>query len=87
MMKHFTRHLPHYLPLIGIFVAGIIGFYCFSYDRFFQAAISIALIIAYVFWGVVHHFIHKDLYLEVIIEYLIIALLGLVVILSLIFRA
>lgn len=86
-MKNLARHLPHYLSLIGIFLAGIVGFALFSYDRVFQAIIAISLAVSYVSWGIIHHQIHKELYLAVVIEYLVVASLGLIIILSLIFRS
>jgi len=82
-----TKHLPHYISLIGILGAGVTGFIIFSHDRQFQGAVSIALASGYVAWGVIHHYLHKDLYVSVVIEYLVIATLGLVIIFSLIFRA
>lgn len=85
-MKHFSKHLPHYLSLIGIFVAGFIGFWYFGYDKLFQAAVAIAIAVAYVVWGIVHHYIHKDLYLSVVIEYIVVATLGLVLVFSLVLR-
>lgn len=86
-MKHFARHLPHYFALIGIFAAGTVAFLIFSYDRLFQAAVAVSVAVAYVVWGIVHHAIHKDLYLSVVIEYLLVALLGLVLIFSLVLRS
>lgn len=86
-MKSISRHFPHYFPLIGIFVAGFIGIYLFSYDKVFQIALAASVAISYVVWGVVHHKIHKDLYLEVVIEYLAVATLGLVIILSLLINS
>ena len=85
-MKSFSKHLPHYLSLIGIFAAGTFGIYTFAYDRSLQMAVVVATAGAYVTWGVVHHFIHRDLYLAVIVEYLVVAVLGVVLIFSLIFR-
>lgn len=79
-MKHFT----HYVSLIGIFVAGILGFYFFSYDRFFQIALVVALAVSYVSWGIIHHTIHKDICLSIILEYIAVAILGVVMLLSLI---
>lgn len=61
MMESMSKHFPHYISLIGIFIAGILGFYFFSYDRFFQTAIVIALALSYVSWGIIHHAIHKDI--------------------------
>jgi len=85
-MRDITKHFPHYFPLIGIFLAGLLGFYLFSYDRAFQMIVAIAIATSYVVWGVVHHAIHKDLYLAVLIEYIAVAVLGLVVVFSLIFN-
>jgi len=41
----------------------------------------------YVTWGVVHHYVHKDLYLEVVLEYIFVSILGLVLVFSLIIAA
>lgn len=83
-MKTFTKHLPHYFVLIGILIAGFLGLILFSYDTKFQSAIAFATAASYVSWGLVHHYIHKDLHLEVVIEYLVVAALGLTIIFSLI---
>lgn len=76
--------LPHYISLIGILIAGIVGFYFFSYDRFFQIGIAVALAASYVSWGIIHHIIHKDICLAVILEYITVAILGVVMLVSLI---
>ena len=86
-MKRIAKHLPHYLSLAGILIAGIVGFIVFSYERALQIAVAIGMALAYVAWGIIHHAIHRDLYLSVVIEYIVVASLGLVVMLSLIFRA
>lgn len=86
-MKYMTRHIQHYLPLIGILLAGFLGFWIFSYDQVFQMAIALGLSASYVSWGIIHHYIHKDLHASVVVEYLAVALLGLVVVYSLIIRA
>ncbi|KKR71073.1 MAG: hypothetical protein UU12_C0009G0017 [Candidatus Woesebacteria bacterium GW2011_GWA2_40_7b] len=86
-MKKFTKDLPHYLSLFGILLAGFAGLILFSYDKNFQMSVAFATAGAYVAWGIVHHAIHKDLYLETIIEYIAIAILGSVIIFSLIIRS
>ncbi|MEK7550862.1 MAG: hypothetical protein AAB535_03720 [Patescibacteria group bacterium] len=83
-MKSFAKHLPHYLLLFGILLFGFSGLVLFSYDRNFQVGVGLATAIGYVAWGVVHHFLHKDLYIETFIEYVAIATLGLVIMFSLI---
>lgn len=81
------KHLSHYISLIGILVAGLLGFYFFSYDRFFQIGIAAALASAYVSWGIIHHTIHGDICLSIVLEYITVAILGFVMVLSLIYRS
>ena len=85
-MKEKTHRLQHYLPLLGILTSSLVGFLIFSYDKNFQAAVVIAGSLGYASWGLIHHFIHKDLYFSVVLEYFTIAFLGIVIVLSLLFR-
>lgn len=86
-IKRFSTHLPHYLSLFGIFAVGLVGFLLFSYDRAFQIAIIVAVAISYVAWGIIHHYLHRDLHLSVVIEYIAVAIIGLVIVFSLIINA
>ena len=86
-IKKTAKHLQHYLPLVSVLVAGVIGFVLFSYDKSFQAMVLVATALSYVVWGVVHHYIHDDLDLMVVVEYVVLATLGLVIVFSLLFRA
>ena len=85
-MRNFARHLPHYMLLFGILFAGFAGLILFSYDKDFQIAIAVATAVSYVIWGVTHHYLHRDLHLEVFIEYIAVAFLGSTILLSLILR-
>ena len=87
MIKKTAKHLLHYLPLIGVLLAGSFAFWFFSYNRAFQIVIAVVMAVFYVLWGVIHHTIHKDLHLSTVVEYVVIASLGLIIIFSLIFRA
>jgi len=84
--KHF-KHLPHYLPLLGIFGAGALAFILFSYDKQFQIGVAVSVAVAHFVWGVVHHLYHGDFNLEVVLEYFAISMLGLAAILSVILHA
>ena len=86
-VRHYSKHLPHYLSLIGILIVATLGFIFFLYDPLFQSGIAVAAAFAYVVWGLIHHFLHRDLTLSVVIEYALVAALGLVIFFSLIFRA
>jgi uncharacterized membrane protein YjjP (DUF1212 family) len=85
-MKDFTKHLSHYMALFGVLLVGFIGLILFSYDKHFQIAVAMALSLSYVAWGVTHHYLHKDLHIEIFFEYLAVAVLGFIVIFSLIIR-
>lgn len=85
-MKYLMRDLPHYMLLFGILLAGFAGLILFSYDKNFQAAVSIATGLSYLSWGLIHHHIHRDLHFEVFMEYLAVAVLGTVILFSLILR-
>lgn len=86
-MKDVSHHIAHYLPLIVVLFAGILGFFVFTYDKAFQGVIVVAVAASYVSWGLVHHFIHGDLNISVVIEYLAIAILGVTLVFSVLFRA
>lgn len=85
-MRSFIRHLSHYMVLFGILLAGFTGLILFSYDKAFQVAVASALVLSYVSWGAVHHYLDRDLHPETIIEYFVVAILGFVIIFSLIIR-
>lgn len=86
MIRKFAHHLPHYLSLFAVLGAGFLGFALFGWDKAFQASIAVAMATAYVVWGIVHHAYHEDLYPQVLVEYLVVAALGLVLVLSTLFR-
>lgn len=85
-MRTFFKHLSHYMLLFGILLFGFAGLILFSYDRSFQIVVAIATAVAYIAWGVFHHYMHDDLHLETFIEYVAIAVLGLIIMFSLIIR-
>lgn len=85
-MKAYIRHLPHYLGLIALLITGLTVFILFNYDKAVQVIVAILVAAAYVAWGIFHHRIHKDFDIAVVIEYLAVAILGLVIVFSLIFR-
>lgn len=87
MTKKYFKHLPHYLPLLGIFTAGILAFLLFSYDKQFQIGVAISLAAGHLTWGIVHHMMHKDFSPEIVLEYLAVSILGLAAIMSVILHS
>ncbi|QQS38690.1 hypothetical protein IPM62_04885 [Candidatus Woesebacteria bacterium] len=85
-IKIVSRHVNHYIPLVGIILSGSLGIIHFSYDRMFQASLAVAVAFSYFVWGVIHHYLHQDLDVSILVEYLAIATLGLMIVLSVLFR-
>ena len=83
-MKSFSKHASHYLSLFGILTVATVGFILFNYDKALQTSIIVGAVISYVSWGIMHHYLHRDLHLSVVVEYILIASLGLTMALSLI---
>lgn len=79
------KYFSHYLPLVGILFITAVSFQYYSYQKDFLLGISIAVSVAYVLWGIVHHIIHNELNRKVVFEYISISLLGLLLLLSVIF--
>ena len=86
-IRKIAKHLPHYLSLVGILAAATIAFIIFKNDRLFLIGIVVATSAAYLSWGLIHHLLHKDLYLSVFIEYLAVSILGAILVLALLFRS
>lgn len=86
-MIDIKKNLSHYFSLFGILILTFIGFFVFSYDKNFQLAIIGAACVGYFTWGIVHHLIHNDLNMQLIIEYAVVASLGFVIGTSVIYRA
>jgi len=64
-----------YLSLILIFASGVY-FYCFfRLQSFNQFLVVVITSFAYVIWGTIHHLIRVRLYWHVIYEYILIAVL------------
>lgn len=76
-MKKRAAHIPYYLPLFALFFVTIVGFAAFPHNRQFQSNIVISVSVAYVVWGFLYHFLHRDLSLTIIFEYIIVAAIGL----------
>lgn len=75
------------MVLFGILLAGFTGLVLFSYDKSFQIAVASALVVSYVAWGAAHHYLDHDLHFETVVEYAVVAVLGFVIIFSLIIRS
>jgi len=81
-----SRHPLHYFVLLCIQLVGLWGIFWFSYLPQGQFVIILAMAIGYVFWGIFHHYEHKDLHAKIIWEYVLVAALAVILFAALIFR-
>ena len=81
-----AHHPIHYFSLLCVLVIGLWGIFWFDYHRQLQLAIVVSMGLSYVAWGIVHHALHKDLHVKIIFEYVLMAMLDILVFSSLIFR-
>lgn len=74
------NHLGYYLSLFLILFAGfLIAFN--SSDKQFQLEVSIMTAFFYAFWGILHHGLNHELTPKIVVEYILMASLGISMIL------
>ena len=84
--KDFAHHPLHYFTLLCVMLVGLWGIFWFSYHRSLQLGILVSMAASYVIWGVIHHAHHRDLHIKIIFEYLLVAILAVLIFASLILR-
>lgn len=86
MGKHFHLHLSHYFFLLSILFAGLVSFIYFSAFPVKQFGVVIITAALYVLWGIAHHYAEGDLYPKIMVEYIVIALLSILLLRGVIYR-
>lgn len=79
-MKHKHYYIFHYISLFILLTSGFIFYYLSSGFPQKQFLISVGLAVLYVFWGIIHHSLKGDLHPRIVIEYSLIALLGVIIV-------
>ena len=75
------KHLYHYGFIVLLFAMGLTVIAIFSPTKQLQMLFVLLIAICYIGWGIVHHAIHHDLTAKIVIEYVLIASLGISIIL------
>ncbi len=87
LIKDIQKHYWQYLILIaGFIIAGIAYFWMIGYP-FGKAMVAICLSLFYFIWGNCHHLVNRDWHVKIALEYLLIAIIGLGLLLSIILRS
>lgn len=76
-MTDLKRHRAYYFFLISILMLGIFLFTISAPNRALEALSIVTVAISYFFVGIVHHIQNHDLSSKIVIEYALIASLGL----------
>ena len=85
--KDFSHHPLHYFVLLVTQLVGLWGIFWFQFKPSLQALVLFYMAATYVMWGIVHHKHHRNLHFKIVLEYILYAFLGLLLVGSLILRA
>lgn len=65
----------HLLTLSAIFVLAVFAFLRFAGSPIMQLFVVVVAVLAYIGWGVIYHFLNKQLTLSIFLEYLLVGAL------------
>jgi hypothetical protein len=80
MFSDLREYLSHYLVLLAILGGGLFLFLFFSHSPQAQLQITFLIASTYLIWGLVHHYLKKDLNWLVVVEYTLVAAFSVMVI-------
>ncbi len=77
-VNNFKEHFSHAIIVLLFLCFGITIFFAVAHDPFMRIIVLGLVSMSYAVWGIVHHFMRKDLTWAMVLEYVIIAFLALV---------
>jgi len=80
MTSDVRKHVGHYIVLAFILAFGLFLFSWFNYDLLLQRLVLLAVGLAYIFWGLVHHMLTDKVTTKIVLEYALVAIIGFVII-------
>lgn len=81
--KKKPAEFNHNITLISILGTGFSLFALYRFNRHAQRAIILITALSYILWGIIHHKLSHYLTREIIFEYILVAAIGSLVLLSL----
>ncbi|MFA5827932.1 MAG: hypothetical protein WC841_01020 [Candidatus Shapirobacteria bacterium] len=82
IFKEISQKPIEYIALLIIFILFATAFYLFSFDPHSQRRVIYAASGSYFLWSLYHHYKRGDLHISIVIEYLLIAIFGIVLLSS-----
>jgi len=80
IFKEISQKPWEYISLLIIFILSVFAFYFFSFDPHSQRRVIYTAAGVYFLWSLYHHYKRGDLHASIVIEYLVIALFGIILI-------
>lgn len=74
------KHIFYYTALLLMCLVTVILVKVLSFSQQSQFLVIVVLGFFYALWGILHHMLHHSLRIRIVIEYIIIAMLGVAVI-------
>ena len=75
------KHAFYYVGLLACIAAAVILVREYPFNKQMQMEVVVALGGFYVIWGVIHHKLHHSLRIKIMLEYIVVASLGIAAIL------
>lgn len=75
-MSKIKEHTLYYISLLGLLIGGLALIFFSSPNRGLQMIFLVGLSICYVLIGIIHHLMNHDLVGRIVLEYILIAALG-----------
>lgn len=76
MREKSKKHMYYYLAAGLIQIVGLLLIMNVGGNRQIQLAYVVLISLFYVGWGILHHKIHHDLHTKIVLEYIVMATLG-----------
>lgn len=83
MDSELKKHRFYYVIIFLIIAMGLILVSQSQYGKGYQLIVVGTIAFCYVLWGIVHHYAHHDITAKIVLEYVLIASLGMVALLFL----
>jgi hypothetical protein len=75
-MKHI--HIMHYLVLGIIVFGGTVAFYYAAPNTALQLTVGVITSLAYIAWGLIHHYLKKSLHKRIVVEYILMGAIAII---------
>lgn len=75
MIEDLRNHFWHYLILLLILLVGGLVF-ILEPNKIIKFQVGTLIAVAYVFWGIIHHSLEKNLNFKIMVEYMLIGTLS-----------